>query len=102
MKNRRRLIETWKNRRPYGTITWCRDRPNDRWGILDGKQRLTTLIAFAKNEFRDKEGKLCKEWPPMDAARFLQHSVGIHQLTLELGEDHSDFIVVFEELGVKK
>lgn len=98
-KNRKRLIETWKNKRPYGTITWCRDRPNDRWGILDGKQRLTTLIDFAKNQFTDQEGKTFKEWSPMDAARFLQHSVGIHQLTLELGEDHSDFIVVFEELN---
>lgn len=98
-KNRRDLIKTWKNKRPFGTITWCRDSINDSWGILDGKQRITALIAFANGEFADHGGFFYEEWPADLKARFITQNLCVHQLTLDQGEDHSDFIVVFEELN---
>jgi hypothetical protein len=98
-KNKRDLIQTWKNKRPFGTITWCRISINDSWGILDGKQRITALIAFANGEFADHEGFFFEEWTAELQARFLTQNLCVHQLTLDQDEDRSDLIVVFEELN---
>jgi len=89
------LLASYRNRKGFGRISFCRTATNGIWGILDGKQRATTFIRFMNGEFKDHDGKYFAEWTEGDRARLELHPVQITGHTLESTEDYSDLVEQF-------
>lgn len=89
------LLASYRNRKGFGRISFCRTATNAIWGILDGKQRATTFIRFMNGEFKDHDGKYFAEWTEGDRARLELHPVQITGHTLESTEEYSDLVEQF-------
>lgn len=94
-KKQKDLITTYKVRKGFGIISFCRSRTVTRWGILDGKQRLTTFGRFLNNEFADNEGLKFEQWTEGDKVRLQSYQINILSYTLEANENDSDLVEQF-------
>jgi len=94
-QKQRDLITTYQARKGFGIISFCRVNDLAPWGILDGKQRVTTLILFMNGEFKDNDGNTFAQWTEGDRVRLQQLHIHMLGYTLQEDEDESDLVEQF-------
>lgn len=97
---KRRLITSLKERMPFGTLTFV--QKTGKLFVLDGKQRLSTMMSFINNEFEDTDDKLFSEWDERDQRGFCRDNIVAYQkVLLEDGEGHADEVKLFQMLNTQ-
>lgn len=110
LEDKQMLIESVYNNIDIGKIItrkrsykWCLDRKDKDVAyrdIVDGKQRLSTLLDFVSNKFPDKKGYYFKDFSILAKSKFMSFSsLGYG----EIGENASDqdVIEVFLSVNIK-
>ncbi len=102
-KDREELIDTIMNGYPIPAIFICEGQTNNseigkKYVVLDGKQRLESISKFLKNEIT-YNGKTFGEFESDDKSKFLNFSLPIVQMYIDVNEDLDKVQEIFKRLN---
>lgn len=84
-------------KRPY---EWCKENNSERFEVVDGKQRFSTLREFWNNEFCDSKGYYWKDFSDSAKRKFLNLFVTISEIPDSISDsDVFDYFLRLNTFG---